>query len=342
MGAQEGKSDMKRIDTEEDHFWKVCITGDGGTGKTSMGVSAPRPLVLLSERQGLSHIRQAAKRQGKPMPPVLMIEDFEDYRTALRALRGPKDKPFVIHDGKDVVLELPPEEWPQTVVIDSLSDACDVLKKELVQQMGKLPVGSDGLPVLSMRYWGVLIERTEQMIKGFRDLPMHVVFLCLLSDKTREVGGVTERTVQPQLSTASMANKLCAAVNVMGYTYRRFDEAGKAVYAVATVGSEGTLTKPCEPLRPREVPDLTNWISRLNGSLDDVPEMPLPPAEMEAVPAKPEVPKGRETKLNPCTQCGTMMATDDANALCLDCEAKAFGPSGRHIEERIQEEETHS
>lgn len=307
---------MKRIDTDDSEtFWKIALVGPGGTGKTSMGVSAPRPLILLSERQGKVHVQQAAKRLGVPMPPIVLIEDAQDYRVILKALRGPRDKPFHIPG----VMTLPVEKWPLTAVLDSMTDACDVLVTE-IRKKAPQKDGRDGLPADAQRFWGVLIDRTTGIIKGFRDLPMNVVFLCLMSDKVKEdkEGRVIERIISPKLATRDLANTLCAAVNVMAYTYRTMNKRKLPEWGVMTIGPEGMMTKPCAPLLRFEVPDLTSWIDRLNGEIVDVVP-PLMPESMELPdePDEPEMPEHRGfqvpsdvAEVYRCTQCDTIVEVD--------------------------------
>lgn len=329
---------MQRIDNLADEaYWKIAITGPGGTGKTNLGVSAPKPLIVLSERQGLPSIKQAAKRMGVPIPPVVYVEDAEDYRGVLRALHGPKDSPFVIvdHATGERVIELSVEEWPQTVVIDSLTDACDVLINQIRKQSPQKN-GRDGLPYDAKRFWGVLIDRCNGLIKGFRDLPMHVVFLCLLSDKTKEDddGNLIERVIQPKLATNAMAHSLCAAVNLMAYTYRTTGTDKQLVYGVMTSGPEAMLTKPCEPLQRIEVPDLTSWIERLNGNLVEAPEFPVAPegVALPDEPPEPEQPEQAERingdgeasdeQVEPpemCSECGKV-PVKSAGDVCVRCE----------------------
>jgi hypothetical protein len=123
-------------------------------------------------------------------------------------------------------------------------------------------------------------------MKLFRDLPMNVVFLCLRDERVKEDedGNVIERIVQPKLSPRSLVGDLCAAVNVVGYSYRTHDKQERVVYGVVLEAGERAVTKPCEPLRAVEVANLSSWIDRLNGALDAPPE-PLPPAELQPPPA---------------------------------------------------------
>ncbi len=323
---------MQRIDDlADEQYWKICITGPGGTGKTTLGVSAPKPLIVLSERQGLPSIKAAAKRLGVPVPPVVYVDVAEDYRTVLQALRAPKDKPFVLIDKStgEVVMELAVEDWPQTVIVDSLTDACDVVKRELDDQAPNKK-GRDGLPVMARGKWGVWTDRCMGLIKSFRDLPMHVVFLCLISDRTKEDadGNITERIVQPKLATHGMGPQLCAAVNIMGYTRRKV-EGNVPIYGVLTIAPEYMLSKPCEPLQQWEVPDLSSWIERLNGNLTVMPDFPdmsdevIPPKE----PEKPEqttdddgdAHDAAEDKPEMCSECG-LIIVQSAGDVCAGCE----------------------
>lgn len=263
---------MKQVnlDTEAKHL-KALIYGRPGTGKTSFGVSAPRPLILLSEGHAAPHIRDAARRMGRPEPIVLTMEEAEDYRDVLRALHGSKDQPFVVRSGpKDdrrVVLEV--EQWPETVVLDSVTDAMQVLIDEIRQQSPQ-KAGKDGLPVDSERFWGALTDRATGLIRAFRDAPMHVLFLALLDDRVIGEGDEASRWVGPQMPMRKLPGALQAAVNVVGVTFRdktgEKDEAtGERVleYGINTSGPNFMELKPYAPLRAKETTDFSDWVARV-------------------------------------------------------------------------------
>lgn len=267
---------MKRIDDKpEENYLKFGVYGDPGTGKTTAGVSAPNPLILLSERQGLPHIKKAAARLERPVPPVLFMEDIEDYRNVLRALNGDKEKSFMVVDGNGEV-QFRMDTWPETVVIDSLTDACRLVEEE-VHLQAPLEKGKDGLPKISMRHWGTLKTRCENLIRAFRNVPLHVVFLCLEDNREIGEGSQKERQVGPQLATRSLAAMLGQSVNVIGRTLRaskiRETEDGKmeTVYrfGIQTTGPEYMLTKPYKPyLEDIEKPDLSAWIEKIHASYE--------------------------------------------------------------------------
>lgn len=294
---------MKRLDLEQDaeRYLKALIYGRPGTGKTGFGVSADDPLILLSERQGYEHVVDAARRLKKDLPPVLFMENVQDYRNVLRALHGDRTLPFVVQDEKGTtIVEL--TKWPRTLVIDSLTDACQRIIDEIRTQSPP-KVGKDGLPNDSERFWNVLSDRVAKLVYAFRDAPMNVVFLCLLDD--RMVGDDSDdedkksRWVGPQLPMRKMPGLVQAAVNVVGVTYRKNgakDAAGDRVleYGISTTGPDFMELKPFRPLRDSEVMDFSSWTRRINGQhVDLVPVSP--PSSIEAIVAPDNIKPAAQT-----------------------------------------------
>lgn len=273
---------MKAIDLSDESDTKelkALVYGRPGTGKTSFGVSAPRPLILLNERQAVPHIRGAARRLGVPMPAVLYIESLEDYRNVLRGLHGDKGRPFVVMNQEGaVVLQL--EQWPLSVVLDSATEMCDLVSKE-IRELSPQKSGKDGLPIDSERYWNVFSDRTIKLIRAFRDVPLNILFLCLLADKEVGEGDEKSRWVGPRMAMRAFPDALAAAVNVVGVTYRRRLEAldangdRKLEYGIATTGQAYMELKPYRPLRDHEVMNFASWCQRING-VDDGSQAPAP------------------------------------------------------------------
>lgn len=280
---------MERLDNaNEERFVKALIYGPPGTGKTTIGVTAPNPLILLSERQGMTHVRLAAQRLGIPTPKTVLITKAEDYRNVLRALRARRTEElddFVIRAANGTELIRFEDWWPTTVVMDSFTDAQKRLEEEIDAQAPPT-LGSDGLPKRADRFWNALMDRTDKLVRSFRDLPYHVLFLALLSDKTEGEGDNAERVVQPLCSYARAATLLAAAVNVVGVTYRKSkrtstDEVAHE-WGIITAGPGYMLTKPCPPLRSVEVPDFGSWVKRLGEAGGAA--APVVEAQVEAVP----------------------------------------------------------
>ncbi len=299
---------MLRLDTSEDPEWfSATVYGKSGSGKTSLGVTAPRPLILLTERQGMLSIRQTAKRRGVPVPPVIFAETLDDCRNVLRALRGPRTEPFrvlqAVHGldkqvekdetGKakrEVVFELPVEAWPETIVIDSVTDLMRLVENEIRAQSPP-KTGKDGLPVDSERYWNVLGDRAKLVLHGFRDAAVHKLFLCQEDDRETGEGEDKRRSLGPAMPMRKLPALLSGAGNLTAYCYRREvrerregekDPAVKVIYGVMTTGPEFMLLKPCRPLRDVEVADFGLWVKAVRGGLA-APALPAPAPSGESL-----------------------------------------------------------
>lgn len=306
---------MHAIDWNEPVWLKAMVYGKSGSGKTSIGVSAPRPLILLNQVQALVHIKEAAKRLGKPTPPVLIMSSMADYRAVLKALRAPKDKPFQViaepprdADGNitgppRVVLELP--EWPATVVLDDVTDAAEIITAE-IRRESPPQLGKDGLPVDSDRFWNELRKRFLAFTRAFRDVPLHTLFLALLDHRpAREDDPDSKDWTGPMVPMRAFPGMLMASVAAVGVAYRKRvvskDKDGKPVvsfhWAVATQASEAYEIKPHPALRPYEVPDFSSWVMRIVDP--DAPAPPAPPpmdtASVMLDESKPET-KPEQTK----------------------------------------------
>jgi hypothetical protein len=292
---------IRLFDEPGETFLKALVWGPSGSGKTRMGCTAPRPLVLLSERQGLRTILDA-RAEGLAVADVLFMERLADYRAVLRACHGPKDQPFQVFErvmGADgeresrLLLELDP--WPKTIVLDSLTDACNLVQADVLEDAPPKP-GDDGLPVISLRHWGELGTRCKALIRAFRDVPLHVLFLALEDDRVVETSdGTTTRWQGPKLPIRSLPADAMSAVNVAAYLSRRVmpraegasaDTDREIVWIARTNGPSYLSVKPYRPLRDVEVPDFADWIARLPAS-QAAPE--APPEAPEAAP-EPEAP----------------------------------------------------
>ena len=262
---------MKKLHEDDaESYVKALVYGQPGTGKTSFGVTAPKPLILLSERQGYTHVKQAAARLGRAVPPVLLIERAEDLRNVARGVHSASKSgatELVVHDDSGTEVYRGP--MPETLVVDSITDAFRLLDEE-IKRDAPPKKGVDGLDVVSERYWNTLQDRGEKIIRGFRNLPCHVLFLALQDDKTVGEGDAAERIVAPSLPMRRMPSMLAAAVNVVGITTRAIrppregkKEQARVVFAVRTVGPSYYMLKPCRPLRDVEVPDFSSWVARL-------------------------------------------------------------------------------
>lgn len=271
--------------------YNALIYGPPGTGKTSFGVSGPGPvLVLLTERNGLLHIRQAAARLGCEAPEVVFIERFEDMNVVAGQLYADPSKPFVIA-GRTM-------KRPNTVVIDQVSDLGRLLSEEHDKKYPPKD-GKDGLPTRARNSWNKFGDRMRGFIKTFRDAPCHTVFIAEYVDAMEGEEENQQRRIGPVLPMKQLTAAMVHAVNVVGITYRTYtdkkDAQGNRIidYGVNLHGPQYQTTKILRPLNDREVPDFSSWVRRLDGAIENV-VLPEPPDEMKEGVAKKQTADGKE------------------------------------------------
>jgi len=256
----------------EQTYLKALAYGASGTGKTSLGVTAPEPLFVLTERQAVFHIRAAATRLKRPVPKIAFVENAEDLRnirTAIRVERG-GEKGFTITDRSGAVIQTWPKWWPQTIVLDSLTDMAKLLSDE-IQAMGTQgQVDKDGMPKRKDPYGNLLTDRFDAFVRAVRDCPYHVLFLA--EREEREIkdddGVVQGRTIGPMFPMRKLAARVQHASNLVCMTFRQTKtvevkpgETRRVVqFGVETSGPDWMMTKSMPPLREVEVPNFTAWV----------------------------------------------------------------------------------
>ena len=264
---------------QQDRNVNVLVYGTTGTGKTALGVSAPDPVILLSERQGFETVRDHARRLGKPMPPTFWIQNREQLAHAVHCLQVEADPipamlALLMKDKSESVAKAVatlPYKRPKTVVFDSVTDVMQIIWDGVVEQ-SPLKKAKDGLPDTSMRHWGAMSTRGKAFIRQCRDLPYNVLFLALLDD--REVGEEDERSrvIQPMLPMRGLPSMLAAACNAVGIArvraVRKKDEQTEMQHTIQFAGPDYMMTKPLRPLRDVEAPNMSQWLDRLSNETD--------------------------------------------------------------------------
>lgn len=263
---------------------RLLVYGPTGTGKTTLGVTAPKPLILLTEEQGMFHIREAAARAEVPTPPVLRPDSLADVGAVYKALkRARKGERFTIPGDGEPLVDLP--EPPETIVVDSLTGLSQMVMAE-IEKVSPPETGKDGLPERSFRHWGAAGDRLQNLILSFRDLPYHVLFLALPKEGEEGEGTSRMRTSQPDVGMRKLGSFAAAAVNAVGYSYRReVVEGGKvrSQFACMFSAPEGIMSKRCAPLRERERMDASVWIKAMLTAVAPSGSLPQPSAESLAV-----------------------------------------------------------
>lgn len=264
------------VASDGDLDWvNALVTGDSGTGKTAFASSAPKSLYLAFEQQAKIVVRKHQRMSGVGSSVgILFPETAEDLRATVRAFHGPRNEPFrIVHcDTGQIVFES--DDWPLTLVIDSVTDAVGLIRDEIDARV-PLQVASDGFYDRNMRRRGTYREESEKMFRAVRDLSCHVLWLAILDEGIDEASdGSKNRYAGVKLLAKTHRSALMQTTNIAGVSRRRIhppkrDEEGVEVeparieYVIQLVGPSYLPLKEYRPLADFEQPDFSSWLERI-------------------------------------------------------------------------------
>lgn len=144
------------------HYLKALVCGDPGSGKTLISSTFPNPFYASAEGGMLSVWDRSIKH--------VKIESSTDLKAVqLLAEQSPDVRKKTVGAPMD------------TVVIDTIDEIARILIKERTAETHK--------DALAIADWGWLGDQLRGIIRGFRNLDMHVVFTChLKSTEDSETG----------------------------------------------------------------------------------------------------------------------------------------------------------
>lgn len=233
------------------HKIKAVIYGASGSGKTYFAATAPNPIFASAEGGLLSTLNH--KKKIDPIKYV-SITKLEDLRDLLNYLKKGEHK-F------------------ETVVVDSITEINEIIKDGIEKKRGAQ---------MQLKDWGDLAKAIKNILRGFRDLDMHVIFIA--QEKTEKDDQKTEKVV-PSLN-GKAANEIAYFMDVVAYSF--IDTMGKNKITVQP--SDKLLTKARGIELPADAPeDFEDWIVAMN-TITIQPEQ-VETINMNAKPVlKPEVP----------------------------------------------------
>lgn len=271
---------------------KILVYGLSGSGKSSMAGTSGlmdvngnvgeerdpdggRMLYAWTEANG----KLSVSRLGTDcdMIHIASVDDLRDLLAELKA--GRPDSNGLVHGY-------------HTLVLDSLTEL-----QRLIMDQYKDRSGAKGKQDITIAQWGEIIDRTLQMVRSFRDLPLHIIVTALASETTvDESAEEKRRLVRPEVKGRSLPSELAQFFHAVGYSFRRLRD-GRADYRVLLEGREDFLTKPCPGLAYQEVPDFPYMVRTVihGGPLRDqeakvaaVPGLSSPEEVRTEAPAEPD------------------------------------------------------
>lgn len=188
---------------DEEEFLNILIYGDSGIGKTVLSGSASvvpemEPVVVLDIEGGARSLSQRY-----PGAKKIRITSFNDLERVYADLKT-KDHGF------------------KTVVIDSLTEArafgmYEIMKRAVQKAAEDGETRDPDLPGIGE--WGKSSEQTKRLIRAFRDLPMHTIFVCLASTDKDKKG----RSLTKPMLPGKMGTEVAAFLDIVLYMYRKED-----------------------------------------------------------------------------------------------------------------------
>jgi phage nucleotide-binding protein len=181
---------------ERKPYFNMLVYGDPGVGKTVLCGSAAEvpemaPVLFIDVEGGTFSLRAFY-----PDIDVVRVESMKDMQKVYDELyRGTSEY--------------------KTVVLDSLTEIQKFSMGKIMEDVvAKEPDRDPDIP--SVREWGKNIEQTRKIVRGFRDLPMNVIFTALAnSDKDQKTG---KTTVRPYLS-GKLANEVAGFMDIVSFLY---------------------------------------------------------------------------------------------------------------------------
>lgn len=201
-----------------DVFLKAVVYGPSGAGKTFFGSTAPKP-IFASAEGGL-----------------LSISDKKPEYAEIKSL---KDLMDLLH-----WLKTQPHDY-ETVVIDSITEINELIKEGIKQRTGK---------AMQIQDWGELAEKVIGILRGFRDLPMHVIFVAQESYDKDDQAVIR---VTPDLN-GKAADRICYFMDIVAYLY--MDKDGTRKILAKESAKYPTKARRIE-IEPYEI-DFSEWVEK--------------------------------------------------------------------------------
>lgn len=224
---------MLKIQTfqPENSYIKALIYGPSGAGKTTFAATAPKPIFASSEK-GLMSIRHLS-------PQFAEINSLQDLKDLYNFLKNEK------HDF-------------ETVVIDSITEINDIIKTEIETRNKRN---------MQLQDWGILQKEIKDILRKFRDLPMHIIFLAQETTEKDE-----EKIVKylPSLNGKS-ATEIAYYMDTVGYCF--IDKLGNR--KIGTMPNEKYLTKDrTNVIDGGENQNFSEWVEAMKKGIAVTPTTP--------------------------------------------------------------------
>lgn len=206
------------------HKIKAVVYGASGSGKTHFAATAPKPIFASAEAGLLSTIGVSDKIDYVEIKTMQDLADLRNYLTTK------------------------PHKY-ETVVIDSITEINDIIKSSIEATKHR---------DMQLQDWGTLAKKIKNILREFRDMDMHVIFIAQEAPGEKDAEGNTLKMV-PSLNGKS-ATDIAYYMDIVGYAY--VDKAGN--HQVMTASNARLLTKDRSGKVGNDAPpNFSEWVKRV-------------------------------------------------------------------------------
>lgn len=204
----------------EDVKLKMLVYGPYGVGKTRFAataseISSMQDVIFLDAEAGTLTLRPFSDRVD-----VVRVENFKQFARVYDFLR--LHRKYVREGNEDKLWELQKKVAPgfddrlrkySTVVIDSLTEVYKFAMYQILgTEVGEVPLDMEPTNP-TFAEWGKAGEMIRLLIRTFRDLDMHVIFVAAEQEKEDETKRVRYMPALP----GKLAKESQGFVDVVGY-----------------------------------------------------------------------------------------------------------------------------
>ena len=209
---------------------KLLIWGNSGAGKTWLASGSPKPLIVLTEKNGMVSVANSNQNAD-----YVFIENIDQLREFIDLAKSGQLSKY------------------QTIVFDSLTELQKIIRDGILEGRS-----SDQMKIQD---WGKLANRTIGFVRSIRDLPFHIVCTALRSDSINEDGAVI--SVGPAFEGRKTGNEIMQYFSAVAALSSKITDKG-TVRSLHFSGPQRMMVKPCHPIDGAiEDPDLTVIINSI-------------------------------------------------------------------------------
>ena len=221
----------------EDLCIKILLHGDSGAGKTFCASSLEKPLILLTEKNGMVSIERSS-----PDAVMAVCTTAQEVRSAF----------------EEIITKGLASFGCKTLVIDSLTEIQRLFKDEILEKSKS--------KIFSLKNWGELAEVMRKFMRMIRNLDMNVICTSL----SQYVPEEDTTRILPSFEGKVTPQEVAQYFTAVGFVYRYQEKDArnsdtKYAHKVMFEGPARVTCKPCGHLTGTVDADMKHIFKLIRG-----------------------------------------------------------------------------